>query len=487
METRNAQLTGKLPSQRVLTGEQIKEVHDSSLVILERVGILVEHKRVLAMLADAGATVDFKTQLVKIPGWLVEESLEKAPTEFVVTGQHPSKDLVLSYDSEPRARPVLSLDWIVDPGQKRRRQVTLKDLENWVRVVDALPNMSMVSGIYPWDVPIATRDIRAAEVMLEFSDKPILIAAYSGETVRWMAGLLSVIPGQRPSRIVAFSSCNSPLIYSESQMDVLLVATEYDFPVMVNSSAVTGTTAPITLAGSLVIMNAEILTGIVVSQIAKPGAMVLYAGHPVFLDMRTATASCGHTEAGLLAAALVDLGENYRLPTGSNGLTTDSHTCDEQAAVEKLITGYQAVLSGASLNGGAGSLAAVGTASLEQLVIDDDIYDRIFRIREGITFDKDTLALDVIAEVGPMHHFLDNPHTIKYMRQEYRFSKIACRLNPEVWAERGGQDSLDVAAARVKTILEKLPEPRLEPEVVNELRTMAREAEQSTVSPELRK
>jgi len=262
-------------------------------------------------------------------------------------------------------------------------------------------------------------------------------------------------------------------------MDALLVGVEKDFPVMVNSSAVTGTTAPITLAGSLVIMNAEILSGIVVAQVARPGSKVLYAGHPVFLDMKTGTASCGHTEAGLLQAALVDMGRRYRLPTGSNGLTTDAHVCDEQAAAEKFVTGYPAVMSGASLNGGSGSLAAVGTASLEQLVIDDDIYDRIFRLREGIAFDRDTLAFDVIAEVGPMHHFLEHPHTLKHLRQEYQFSKNATRLNPEVWLERGAQDALAVAAGRVKAILTEAAEPRLEPAVVNELEKIAHKAEQA--------
>jgi len=233
------------------------------------------------------------------------------------------------------------------------------------------------------------------------------------------------------------------------------------------------------LAGTLVIMNAEILAAIAVAQIVRPGAKILYAGFPFVLDMTTSIASNGYTECGLLAAAIVDIGRSYHLPTASNGLTTDSHVCDEQAAVEKLLAGYAAVLSGASLNGGAGSLASVGTASLEQMVIDDDIYERVFRFVEGISVNNDTLALEVIAAVGPQHHFLEQPHTLKYLRREFRHSKLASRLSSGAWVEQGGRDAVDVAADRVKTILKSSPESPLAPKVLSELSRIVAAAEES--------
>jgi trimethylamine--corrinoid protein Co-methyltransferase len=474
---------GKLIRRQVLDEDQTKSVRQSSLVVLEEVGILIEHPRALTLLAEAGATVNPNSHHVKIPASLVEKSLRTVPSEFLLTGQHPSKDMVLSDQSPPRGRPVMSLDWIVDYGVKRRREVTRKDLDLWVRVVDALPNLALVTGIYPWDVQLETRDVWAAEAMLRLSSKPLLMAPYSGRTVEWVARMLSVLPDQRAPKAVIFSSCNSPLIYSNSQMDGLLAAADHDLPVMVNSSAVTGVTAPITRAGTLTIMNAEILAGIVVAQLAKPGTKVIYAGHPVVLDMHTSIASMGNTDVGLLAAALVDLGKSYRIPTASNGLTTDSHACDEQAALEKLITGYLAVLSGAALNGGAGSLAAVGTASLEQLIIDDDIYERILRTCEGIDVNPDTLGLEVIAAVGPSREFLVEPHTLKYLRQEFFPSKLATRLNPEAWIEAGAKDSAELAAGRVKAILRGAPELRLESHVVAELSHIVALAEKQTGNP----
>jgi trimethylamine--corrinoid protein Co-methyltransferase len=464
---------------KILTDEEIAAVHQGSLTTLQEVGILIHHEKALSLLADSGATVDPVSHRVKIPAGLVERALRTVPSEFLVTGQDPSKDVVLGYDCPPRARPVISLDWIVDYGRKERRQVTSADLEAWARVADGLPNQSLVTGLYPWDVPLETRDLRAAEAMLRLSAKPILMAPYSGWSVRWIAQMLSTIGDRRGPRVIAFCSCNSPLIFSESQMGVLLEAVEQDLPVLLNSSPVTGATAPITLAGTLVLMNAEILAAITVAQLARPGAKILYAGFPFVLDMMTSIASNGYTECGLLAAAIVEVGRSYHLPTASNGLTTDSHVCDEQAAVEKLLTGFAAVLSGASLNGGAGSLAAVGTASLEQLVIDDDIYERAFRFQEGINVNHDTLALEVISAVGPQHHFLEQPHTLKYLRREFRHSRLASRLSPGAWFEHGGKDAVDVAADRVKTILKSSPESPLPPQVPAELSRIVAQAEKS--------
>ena len=459
----------RLVRRQVLTEEEIEAVRASSRAVLEEVGIVIEHPRALALLAEAGATVHSGSHHVAIAAPLVEQSLRTIPSEFVVTGQDPSRDVVIAHASVPRGRPVMSLDWIVDHGAKRRREVTRKDLAAWVRVVEAMPNLCLVTSVYPWDVPLEARDVWAAEAMLRLATKPLLMAPFSGNTVKWLARMLNALPDQRAPKAIIFSSCNSPLIYSHGQMDALLAAVDHGLAVMVNSSAVTGATAPITLAGTLVIMNAEILAGMVVAQLAKPGAKVIYAGHPVVLDMHTSIASMGYTEIGLLAAALVDLGRSYGIPTASNGLTTDAHTCDEQAAVEKLITGYSAALSGATLNGGAGSLAAVGTASLEQLVIDDDIYARILRMCGGIDVNPGTLALDAIKAVGPHHDFLAEPHTLEYLRREFSFSKLPQRLNAEAWIDWGAKDSPELAAERVKAILKEPSEPHLDAKVLAEL------------------
>jgi trimethylamine---corrinoid protein Co-methyltransferase len=452
-----------------MNAEQIQAVRRASVRTLEQVGILMEHDRARSLLAEAGADVRSDSHLVRIPEAVIEKALSTAPSEFLMAGRDESKDFLLGCDTPPRARPVMSLDWILDHGARQRRAATTSDLESWVRVADALPNLSLVTGLYPWDAPPAVRDLRAAQAMLTYSDKPILIAPFAGAGVRRIAAMLALLPPRRGARAIIFSSSNSPLIYSESQMDVLLAAVASDLPVMINSSAVTGATAPVTLAGSLVVMNAEILAGITVAQLARPGAPVIYAGHPIVLDLRTSIASSGYTEGGLLAAAMVELGRSYRLPTTSNGVTTDSHVCDEQAAVEKWITGYQALASGAALNGGAGTLGSLSTVSLEQLVIDDEIYGRMFRFSEGISFNADTLAFDVIAAVGPNRHYLEEEHTVRFMRREFRPSRLANRQNPEVWIAQGGRDIVQLAAARVAEVLSGAPELRCDKHVAEEL------------------
>jgi trimethylamine--corrinoid protein Co-methyltransferase len=211
----------------------------------------------------------------------------------------------------------------------------------------------------------------------------------------------------------------------------------------------------------------------------RPGASLIYAGHPIVLDLRTSIAGCGYTEAGLLQAALVDLGRSYGIPTASNGLTTDSHLCDSQAAVERWNTGFLGVLAGAVLNGGAGSLGPLSTASLEQMVIDDDIYGRMARICDGVEIDTDTLALDVIAATGPNGHFIENPHTLRHMRRKFRHSALAVRLNHENWVQGGAKSVADAAHARVQSILARSAQPRFESAAVAELQRIAAAAERA--------
>lgn len=470
---------GRQTVQPVLAEEEIAAVHAASLKILDGTGILMEHERARSLLAAAGAVAAPGSHLVKVPPALVERCLETAPPEFTAAGGDAAHDVAIGRDTPPRGRPVMSLDWILDYGTAARRQAVSGDVDSWVRVDGALPNMALVTGLYPWDAPPESRDLRAARAMLLHAAKPLLIAPFSGWSVRWIARMLAAA-GRRAGGAIVFSSCNSPLIYSEGQMDALLAAVDAGLPVMVNSSAVTGASAPVTLAGTLAVMHAEILAGIVVSQLARPGASVIYAGHPIVFDMRTSIAACGYSEGGLLAAALVDLGRSCRLPAASNGLTTDSHACDEQAAVEKMLTGQPALLAGAALNGGAGSLGSLSTVSLEQLVIDDDIYGRLSRLRDGMAVDEERLAMEVIAAVGPNRHYLEEPHTVKHMRAEFHHSTLASRQTSEVWLQQGGRDAAAAAHERVEAILKETPAPRLGPAEAAEIDVLVAAAERET-------
>ena len=475
-----------LPRFVTLEKEQVERIHDASLHILENVGIILQHEGALSLVEEGGARVDRAAQRAWLPPKMVEEALERVPRSFVLSsGGDEGLDARMGVDGGIYTRPAGGLDFIIDAGQKRRRKVTLKDAVDWARLVHRLPHISVCNGCFPWDVPLQSREVRVVQLMLQHTDKPLMISGLSGEGMRWIGRLLEAVPTERGPRAMVLSSVNSPLIYGQGQINVLLVSAEIGIPVNVNSSAVAGATSPVTMAGTLVVMNAEMLAAIVLAQLRKPGAPVVYAGHPLVMDMKTGLAAFGYAEAGLIASACIDLGRFYGLPTGSDGVQADSPIPDANAAIDKFFTGYAPFMAGANINAGAGSLAALSTVSLEQLVIDDDIYARMYRHLRGIRVDEESLAFDVIARVGPSGHYLGDKHTVRHFREEYELSLVANRLNAAAWEERGARDVVEVAHDRVMGMLEGEPEPVLPAGTVDELGRIMGEAERAMKGMEL--
>jgi trimethylamine--corrinoid protein Co-methyltransferase len=322
--------------------------------------------------------------------------------------------------------------------------------------------------------------------MLHYTDKPFMFSAFSGEGMRWLRRLTEVVQsGERQPRLMVLSSVNSPLIYGWGQCEAAMVSAEVGIPVCVNSSAVAGVTAPVTLAGAVAQINAEMLAALTIIQLHKPGAPVIYAAHPMAMDMKTGMASISVAEVGLMSAACVEIGRAYGLPTASNGICTDTCTPDPMATLEKWANGYLPVMAGANVNGGAGSLACVGTVSLEQLVIDNDVYGHFFRHMRGITVDEETLAGDVIARVGPSNAYIMEEHTLAHFRDEYYYSPLANRLNAPTWEAAGSKDAVERAADMVRDILAAPAEPFLSEEQSREVNNLLARAEQALAEIEM--
>ena len=268
----------------------------------------------------------------------------------------------------------------MDARATKRRPVTAADVINWTRVIHAMPNIHFAGSLNDQEEAVKSEEVRCLARMLHHTDKPFMFSAFSGEGMRWLWRLTEVVQADdRLPRLMVLSSVNSPLIYGWGQCEGAMVSAELGIPVLLNSSAVAGVTAPVTLAGNVVQINAEMLAALTIIQLHRPGAPVVYAAHPMALDMKTGMASISVGEVGLMSAACVEIGRSYGLPTASNGICTDACTPDPMATLEKWANGYLPLMAGANVNGGAGSLACVGTVSLEQLVIDNDVYGHFFR------------------------------------------------------------------------------------------------------------
>jgi len=439
----------------VLSSAQIGRVHEVALDILARGGIRLMYGPSRELLHAHGAAVEEARQLVRIPRGLVEQALTSAPRNVTLcSGSDVGKDCHLGPDGGQYGRPVSGLNWIIDAGASIRRPVTERDAFNWNRLAHVLPNLQVVSAAYDQEGHPNSMDVRSVARMLQSTDKPLMMSAVSGEGMRWVKRLTDITqPAGRHPRVMALSSVNSPLTYGSGQTEAAMRSAELGIPVAINSSVVAGVSAPVTIAGALAQMHAEMLAALTIVQAHRPGAPIIYTGHPLIMDMRTSLASVGFTEIGLLQAACIDLGRHFGLPTGSDGLMTDTCSPDAMAASEKWSSAFLPALAGANINAGAGSLACISTISLEQLAIDDDIYGRLFRQLRGFTLDEETLAAEVIARAGYDASFLGDPHTLAHFRSEYSFSELANRENAPHWEAMGSKEVLERAAGQVQHLL----------------------------------
>jgi trimethylamine--corrinoid protein Co-methyltransferase len=247
--------------------------------------------------------------------------------------------------------------------------------------------------------------------------------------------------------------------------------------------AISGVSAPATLAGLLVQQNAEVLAGIVVSQLVNPGTPVLYGTASTVLDMRTGGAALGGPEVGLLNLATAQLARYYHLPSRGTGGNTDSKVADIQAGLESMMGVLLAALAGMNfIYDAAGSLEGSLTLSYEKLVVDDEVCAMISRILSGIEVTDETLAVDEIGKAGPAASHLGTPFTHRMFRREHFLPTLLDRRAREAWARQGGKDLAGVARERARKILAEHAVEPLDAEVVRRVDEFLLEATKGNVA-----
>jgi len=467
----------------LLEDEELDQIHATVVRILGETGIAVRHEGALQRVQEYGARVDRDQQRVWFSEDVISKALSKAPQTFTLAGADPSHDVHLGSNGWPYARPAVGGDYVVDPGATRHRRATLQDVEQWITLVRRLPSVHINGSPYPSDVPAEIRDLLVVERAFELSPKPVIISHYSVASLRWAMQLMTTLPERDAGcRLLPLISCNSPLTYTRQQVEVLLTAAENGVPIAINTAPLAGATAPYTLAGFVAQAAAELLTGVILAQSARPGAPMIWSPLPFVFDMRATAASGGYAEVSLMLAALVQLGQFYQLPTQSISLVTDAVIPDAQAGLEKVQASYLALLAHPDLVGGMGCLSGYEAASMEQLVLDSDILGGLFHAMEGLCIDDETLAWDVIDQVGPGGNYLGERHTLRHLRREYYFSQTANRLAPEAWAEAGAHDVRARASEQVRKLLAEPAGPVVPEDVIRELRRVLDYAQEDLTS-----
>ncbi|MCU0859056.1 MAG: trimethylamine methyltransferase family protein [Thermoplasmata archaeon] len=449
----------------ILSKNELDRIHGATMEVLARLGVRVWSEKAVALLKDGGAEVDRRTSTVRMDEGLVKDVVGKAPREFPLYGRDPSYKLTMGRDKVHfsvmgQSVNIHALDGTVRPA-------TLKDSETAARLGDALPHVHHVSvGTTPRDVPDEVHGLHVMLTNWKNSVKTTDGYNYGEKMALRTIEMAKMLRGgeeelRKKPTLLGFTNPVSPMQLSKELIDGAILYSRMNQPILYAPEALAGGTAPATLAGLLVQQNAEVLAGIMVSQLANPGAPVLYGTVSAALDMRTGAAALGGPEVGLLNVATAQLARHYGIPSRGTGGNTDSKTVDGQAMAESTMSMLMAGLAGMNFVYDAfGSIDGSITLSYEKMVLDDEVCGMVFRTMEGIKVDDGTLAVDEIIRAGPSASFLGTPMTMRSFRQEHFIPSMFDRRSRPAWEKTGSKDIGMVAREKARRLLaEHTPEP----------------------------
>ena len=456
-----------------LSDEACARIHEASLAILERTGARLESPAAVDLLRHAGARVDGDDH-VRIPRELVEWALSVVPHEVTLWDQRGARPLHLA-GNVAYFGPGSDCLHVVDHRTGERRAAALRDVEEGVALCDALPNIDFVMSMFlPSDVDNRIADRYQAEVMLTRTAKPLVIVTYE------LDGLVDVLEmaeaaagGADALREKPFLACyvnvTRGLLQNAESLDKLLLLADRGLPALwipVTSGATTG---PVTIAGNLALNNAGVLIGIVLSQLRREGAPIIVPGFGGdALDLRTTVDPYAEPDHRGTVPALAHW---YGLPMFSLAGASDAKLPDQQAAAEAALTIMVDALSGGHLVHDSGYLESGLTGSLAQLVICDEIIAWARRVLDPVPVDDETLALDLVDEVGIDGSFLESDHTLDHYRERW-YPDLFERYNFEGWKGRGGLTLAERAAARADQLLAAHRPPEIDPVAARAIRAV---------------
>jgi trimethylamine--corrinoid protein Co-methyltransferase len=453
----------------VLSPTEVQQIDAASMNILESVGLRVDLKRARDAFREAGAHVDEAARSVRIPGEVVRRAIEQAPKRFTLYGADPDFRLEIGSD-EVNFAALGTPTNIVDTETGQLRPTTLEDLRNHLRLIDGLDHINNSQmDLWPTDIPMTTIHVEAILAWAQNCRKSFGMGCYGAMASEDMMRMTAIAVGgkdelKRRPRFFGICSVMSPLQMIKLQLEGMFLFAEYGQPIAMSPEAMSGATAPVTLAGLLAQQNAEIL-----AQIIAPGTPVLYGTVSTIADMATGNVALGAVETGLITAGAAQMARHYGLPCRGVGGTTDARTLDLQCMLERASTLLPAVLAGVHFITCGGTLESTTTESHPLMALDDELCGLTLRLGRGIEVSEGTIALDLIKEVGWQGNYLAQLHTAQHYRREHFLPRLLRREGREAWERKGSRTALELARERVRELLAKHEPRQLDPAVEKEL------------------
>jgi trimethylamine--corrinoid protein Co-methyltransferase len=468
-------------SLNILSPEEINHIHSATLDVIESIGIKFPSRNALKILESHGAEINWDTYVAKVPGAIIEEHLSKAPGSYTLAGIDPKLDLPLDGHHSYLGTDGCGVE-ILDAFTGKRRRSTKKDVAEVHLLADYLEEIAFHwVSISAQDCHPHSRSLHELEAVWGVSKKHLqtesIVSESEMKTAIEMATLLTGGRDKLRKRpILSIMQCTaSPLGHDGGSIDAGLIAAEAGLPVGYMTMASCGGTGPVTLAGNLIVGNAEVIAVLALMQMAYPGSPVYYAAAQTATDLRTGGYTGGGPEDFLFGAATNLLADFYNVPLSMGAFATGAKEPNWQAGIDNSLSSFMAVSTHSDMLLGAGLLHGSRIFSYEMLLMDCEIWDILHSMFTGIIIDDEMCALDTIKKVGHSGTYLGQQHTKKFMHRRWK-STLMDRRSYNVWEEKkDGPRQWALERAR-KILTSHKPDP-LEEKLNLELQNIIRKHE----------
>jgi trimethylamine--corrinoid protein Co-methyltransferase len=476
------------PKVELLSAALVRSIIDEGLSVLEKQGVFIENDEALTLLQEAGMRVERQARRAFLAPSLVEKCLAATPSQITLFDRKGAWPREVGGDSvhfDPGSAAVK----ILDGRDNVERPAVTADVVDFVRLTDGLDNLHFQStGLVSSDVPDIIADSYRLYIGLLFSSKPVVTGTFKVAGFQPMLEMLEAVRGGaealRSKPLAIFDACPSPpLKWSHLTTQSLIDSARAGIPSELISMGMTGATSPVTLAGTLVQHVAENLAGLVICQLARPGAPVIFGGSPSSFDMRKGTTPMGAIETMMIDVAYTQIAKSLHLPSHAYMSLSDAKVNDSQAGLETALGAVLAGLAGVNVVSGPGMLNFESCQSLEKLVIDNETCGMVYRLLNGVSQREEPMAANLLEAVIQGGSFLTLPHTRQWFRKEHVYPRVADRDTYDAWVAAGRKTMTDRAHDEAGRLLSAREPDLPAPEVVRELRKiMQAEASRNGVS-----
>lgn len=445
-----------------LTDDELRAIHNASLQIFRDTGIKVENDEAVAMFLDAGAVVEAYESyaIVKIPPYVVEEALRKAPGTITYYGRQKKDDVVVEDNRVGFTAGLGEHVQIIDLNTRKLRSTVKKDVADITRIQDYLDIITVVERpACSGDQIPTTQSVHNYDAMVRNSSKHCFLGMGGSDNAKMIIEIAEMATGNpkqfKDRPIVTGTVCpSSPLTLVEECCGSIIECARSGIGILIVPMSLSGASSPVTPASVVLQHNVEVLSALILAQLVNPGTPCTYGGCSTIMDLRFATSPVGVPEMALFSVAAAKLAQFYQIPSWVGGGGSDSKQPDVQQAYDFSLTAMPAALAGANTIFGIGAIESILTFDYASMITGAEQAERIMRLVKGIDINDISLAVDLIQEVGPGGNYISHRHTYQHMR-EISQSKLFDRRSREAWQKTiAGEDIIHQAYAEAQRIID---------------------------------